>query len=223
MPVQYNHQIDPQWLEGAQAAIPYMLGTLGTHVPTSVLDVGCGIGKWLKALEDHGITHVYGIDGVDIPEGDLLVSRSKFQVVDLRTEWRLPQRYDLIICMEVAEHLEEQYAESLVRTICLHSDRAVFSAACPGQEGQNHVNCQWPQYWQAKFNKCGYSCCDEVRWKMWPCETIEPYYRQNCFIAFKDFEKAGSENRILSVIHPEMLENLMAGAVRALNRQSGQH
>ena len=165
----------------------------------------------------------YGIDGADIPEGELLVSRSKFQVVDLRTEWRLPQRYDLIICMEVAEHLEEQYAESLVRTICLHSDRAVFSAACPGQEGQNHVNCQWPQYWQAKFNKCGYSCCDEVRWKMWPCETIEPYYRQNCFIAFKDFEKAGSENRILSVIHPEMLENLMAGAVRALNRQSGQH
>jgi hypothetical protein len=58
---------------------------------------------------------------------------------------------------------------------------------------------------------------------MWPCETIEPYYRQNCFIAFKDFETAGSEDRILSVIHPEMLENLIAGAGRALNRQSGQH
>ena len=84
MPVQYNHQIDPQWLEGAQAAIPYILGTLGTHVPTSVLDVGCGIGKWLKASEDHGIANVYGIDGVDIPEGELLLSRSKFQVVDRR-------------------------------------------------------------------------------------------------------------------------------------------
>jgi hypothetical protein len=58
---------------------------------------------------------------------------------------------------------------------------------------------------------------------MWSCEAIEPYYRQNCFIAFKDFERAGSENRILSVIHPEMLENLTASAVRALNRQSGQH
>ena len=26
----------------------------------------------------------YGIDGADIPEGELLVSRSKFQVVDRR-------------------------------------------------------------------------------------------------------------------------------------------
>jgi len=58
---------------------------------------------------------------------------------------------------------------------------------------------------------------------MWSDETIESYYRQNCFIAFTDFERAGSEKRILSVIHPEMLENLTAGAVRALNRQSGQH
>lgn len=223
MPIQYNHKIEPQGLDGAQAAIPYILGTLGTHVPASVLDVGCGVGKWLKALEAYGITNAYGIDGVDIPEGELLVSRSKFQVVDLRTEWRLPQRYDLIICMEVAEHLEEQYAESLVRAICLHSDRVVFSAACPGQEGQNHVNCQWPQYWQAKFNTCGYSCCDDVRWKMWSDERIESYYRQNCFIAFSDFKTAGSESRILSVIHPEMLENLIAGAVRTLNRQSGQH
>jgi hypothetical protein len=49
------------------------------------LDVGCGIGKWLKALEAHRITNVYGIDRVDIPEGELLVSRSKFQVVDLST------------------------------------------------------------------------------------------------------------------------------------------
>ena len=50
----------------------------------NVLDVGCGIGKWLKASEDHGIANVYGIDGVDIPEGELLLSRSKFQVVDRR-------------------------------------------------------------------------------------------------------------------------------------------
>jgi hypothetical protein len=58
---------------------------------------------------------------------------------------------------------------------------------------------------------------------MWSDERIESYYRQNCFNAFTDFERAGSENRILSVIHPEMLENLTAGAVRALNRQSAQH
>jgi len=57
---------------------------LGTHPPASILDVGCGIGNWLKALEDHGIMNVYGIDGVDIPEGELLLSRSKFQVVDRR-------------------------------------------------------------------------------------------------------------------------------------------
>ena len=50
----------------------------------------------------------------------------------------------------------------------------------------------------------GFSCSDEIRWKIWNESRIEPWYRQNLFIARRSAE-AGTEARILPVIHPEMI------------------
>jgi predicted RNA methylase len=36
------------------------------NVPSSVLDVGCGCGTWIKAALDIGVTDIVGIDGAKL-------------------------------------------------------------------------------------------------------------------------------------------------------------
>ena len=58
---------------------------------------------------------------------------------------------------------------------------------------------------QKLFNRTGFYCDDSLRWKIWEDQRVEPWYRQNIFIATKDAEKAGQEARLRPVIHPEFL------------------
>ena len=176
---------------------------LGEELPRSLLDVGSGLGTWLRAAKALGIADVVGIDAQALPEYDDL--GCEVIVQDLSRPFDLGRRFDVILCLEVAEHLDEASAENLVATLCRHGDRILFSAACPGQWGQNHINCQWPAYWQACFNTAGYACSDAIRWQIWDDPEIEPWYRQNLFVAEKSPTKAGNEPRLRAAIHPDML------------------
>ena len=71
------------------------------------------------------------------------------------------------------------------------------------------MNCQWPRYWQQLFNKEGFRCDDSPRWQLWEDERIEPWYRQNMFLAVRDPQTAGKETRIHPIIHPAMLGGTM--------------
>lgn len=189
-------------MEGAREALRLLFPG---KFPGSVLDVGCGIGTWLKAAQMRGASEVVGVDGVPIPSDQLLISEDRFHVADLNRPLSLDRRFELVLCLETAEHLEPESADILVSTLAAHGDRILFSAATPGQPGTNHVHCQWPDYWQELFNRRGFACSDSVRWSMWDNEAIEPWYRQNLMLAVRDEASAGTESRIRPVIHPAML------------------
>ncbi len=152
---------------------------------------------------------VFGVDGVDIPRADFLAPFELLRVVDLTRPLNLGRKFDMVLCLEVAEHIDEAFGAVLVETLTRHSDRVVFSAACPNQPGQHHVNCQWPEYWQALFNRHGFACDDDIRWKIWNDRTVDQFYRQNMFIATREPERAGREERVRPVIHPELLSLLV--------------
>ena len=97
----------------------------------------------------------------------------------------------------------------LIVSLVKHADVIMFSAAVPGQPGQHHVNCQWPEYWQEMFNAHGYTCNDLVRWIMWDHADIEPWYRQNMFMATRAPEAAAREDRIRPVVHPDMFDAVL--------------
>jgi hypothetical protein len=126
-----------------------------------------------------------------------------FLQVNFSERFRLDRRFDLVLCLEVAEHLEGAQAEILIDSLVCHSDVVLFSGAAPGQPGQHHVNCQWPEYWQHLFNTRGYVCSDRIRWTIWNDSRVEPWYRQNIFVASLNPTAAGKEPRILPVRHPE--------------------
>lgn len=203
--IEYDHSRNLHTANGPREAFNFLFTD---KPPRSLLDVGCGTGTWLKAALDAGIKDVYGVDGVAIPEDSLLIPRSVFSQRDFTQPWNLGRRFDAVLCLEVAEHLYEVHASQLLDTLVAHADMVIFSAACPGQRGQHHVNCQWPNWWQKHFNDRGYICDDAVRWRIWANSRIEPWYRQNMFCAFLDPHYAGKERRIPSVIHPELLEDV---------------
>lgn len=201
MSIEYIHTDDLHTLKGSKAALPIIFSK---SKPSSILDVGCGTGTWLKAAVDFGISDICGVDGVRISSEKLHVASEKILHQDLTKSWSLSRRFDAVICLEVAEHLEMVFAVNLIDTLVKHGDQIYFSAACPDQPGQHHVNCQWPDYWQQLFNDRGYVCEDTLRWQIWDDSRIEPWYRQNLFLARKDFQSAGKEPRIMAVIHPAM-------------------
>jgi SAM-dependent methyltransferase len=214
MCIDYDHAKNPQTPDGPLAAIPVFFA--GAK-PQSLLDVGCGHGAWLGAAHRFGVLDVVGVDGLVVPDEQLLISpnlyREIFKQHDLTQPLKLGRRFDAVLCLEVAEHLDEKCAPVLIDSLVAHSDRVVFSAACPGQPGQHHVNCQWPSYWQKLFNERGYVCTDEIRSRIWNDERIGPWYRQNVFAARRDSGHAGREPRISSILHPDVCSGIVEGAV----------
>jgi SAM-dependent methyltransferase len=120
---------------------------------TGVIDVGCGTGGLLSALKNEGVEHLLGLDG--LPDA-VASSRSRgLDVIeaDLCQPQTLPSGFDLVTCLEVAEHLPETAADTLVGTLTSGPSRLVFSAATPGQGGEGHINLQPREYWIEKFRR----------------------------------------------------------------------
>jgi hypothetical protein len=90
----------------------------------------------------------------------------------------------------------------------------VFSAAVPGQGGQNHINEQWPSYWKKKFEENGYYFNDIIRPLIWMNDNIRIHYRQNIFVASKTPVRQNFETSpIIDMLHPDMLQVKMTEAM----------
>ena len=206
MVVDYDHSLDTWKLDAAQIVLPLVFEG---NTPKSLLDVGCGPGTWLKAARDLGIRDVLGIDGVSIPDDRLLVPKDCILKHDFTKVWNLDRVFDIALCLEVAEHLDGDHAAQLIENLVSHARTIVFSAACPGQPGYRHVNCQWPIYWQHLFNLTGYACDDSLRWQIWNDARVDFWYRQNIFVASRQADLAGKEKRLVSVVHPDLLPSVV--------------
>ena len=178
----------------AAAVVPLLMER---YKPETVVDVGCGEGLWGKAFEDCGC-EVLGLEG----EGAPIIPSQKIDLIDTLPEFQ--NDFGLAICLEVAEHLPPERAETFINELCGLSDTIVFSAAVPGQGGTGHLNEQWPAYWVDLFAANGFTCSDALRWEIWEDERVCWWYRQGMFVATAGRLEQAESSTVASVVHPAM-------------------
>ena len=205
-----------EWLAGSTESAAVVVPLLvQAFEPASVVDVGCGLGQWLAVLKEHGVEDVRGYDGPWIDRSHLLVAPPEFVAADLNEPLAAERRFDLALCLEVAQILHPESAAPLVAALTGLADVVVFSAAIPGQGGILHENEQWPQYWAELFAERGYVASDPFRLALWTREDVKWWFRQNlvCFSTVAALEQrpvlasARCSGAPLPLVHPGCLEN----------------
>ncbi len=213
----YNQDFYESQVEGsslsAEVILPLVLELIK---PASVIDVGCGVGTWLHVYKSLGIEKVLGLDGDYVDRDVLKVDKTEFKPTDLVNDFNVKDTFDLVQSLEVAEHLDKEYAEHFVAELVRLGPVILFSAAVPYQLGTHHVNEQFLPYWKEIFESHGYLLIDIIRPKVWNNSQVEVCYRQNIVLFVKDdylslrpeLQKALSLSNVdmCSVIHPELLQ-----------------
>jgi SAM-dependent methyltransferase len=123
--------------------------------PKKVLDIGCGPGIFVYPLIKEGVD----ARGIDIDSRVFNKPHLQFKsLFELDTDPLDPATdiSDLVVCLEVAEHIEEEKADQVVEKVagCTGST-LIWTAAHPGQGGIGHINCQNKEYWAEKLEKQG--------------------------------------------------------------------
>ncbi len=121
----------------------------------SVLDVGCGCGHAMKFFAGEGL-EVFGLEGSpkvlahhQLPDRTVL-----HDLVD--GPWLAGRSYDLVWCCELAEHVPDEFAANVARTVAANASKVVaFCAAPPGCGGHHHVTCRLPSFWVHLLEKEG--------------------------------------------------------------------
>lgn len=207
MQSKYTHDLEIHKLQDAHEIVPELVKVFQ---PSSVADFGCGIGTFLAVFKENGVSNVLGIDGTWTDKIKLFknIEEDDYLEHDLEKHISLDRVFDLVICLEVAEHLSESCADILVRNLVDAGKTIVFSAAIPGQGGQNHLNEQRLSYWKSKFSKHNYNLHDFLRPKFWSNDSVFWWYRQNIVVFAHNNVKFPNQeySPIVDMVHYELYD-----------------
>ena len=190
---EYDHKFYKDNIENTGTAPEKIFNVLAQFFEIdSLCDIGCSVGVWgseflrIKGITEDQDAKLVCIDGDYVDRKMMLIPEKYFRPFNLENRIDLgEERFDLVMTLEVAEHLSPSRADSFVEDLTKLSDIVLFSAAVEGQGGTHHVNEQYMPYWVEKFEKLGYAPFDLVRPAIQFDLTIPWYYRQNMVVFVK--------------------------------------
>lgn len=152
---------------GYQTSAPYRLGEslwqtyfgqiadliVSELAPRTVLDAGCAIGFLVEALRGRGV-EAWGIDISEYAIEQVPETIRPFCWAGSVTD-ELERDYDLVVCIEVLEHLPPHLAPIAVANFCGHTNGVLFSASPDGFRDPTHLNVQPTDYWVELFGRHG--------------------------------------------------------------------
>jgi len=150
--------------------------------PQAALDIGCSCGALLGEIK---AGHRVGIDTSMAAKGlfESLFPECRFELYDLEKDTHWLGHFDLLMCMEVPEHVAN--ADNLLRLVNESASPAgaalVWSAAPPNQPGRGHVNTRPYRWWRKKLERLGWSL-DEKATEQFANEVkgkVPEYYHDN--------------------------------------------
>lgn len=203
---------------GSYRAATVLLPEIRTHYAfTSVCDVGCGSGTWLRAAGEWIGTgaRLTRVDGeharttVNCPGATFVFQNLESLIAGVA-------RHDLAMSLEVAERLSAARAPGLVDDLCAISDVVLFGGAVAHQGGTSHLNDQPQSYWLAHFKRNGYVAYDIHRAALWnhPAFVDCAYYVGNTLLYVRDGHALADElvrfrlgeGDLIDVVHPGLLK-----------------
>ncbi len=137
---------DEEWLR--------LFDSIADHItrdirPSTVLDVGCAMGFLVEALRQRE-AEAFGVDISEYAIQNVHPDLQPYCWVGSVTD-PFPQKYDLVVCIEVLEHLPHREAEQAIENLCRHSDDILFSSTPLDYKEATHFNVQPPEYWAKLF------------------------------------------------------------------------
>lgn len=160
----------------------------------TVIDVGCGIGDYVAWFNQNGVKS-QGIEGSEAAK-EFFVS-DDICIWDLRISfdslYGRKASYDVVMSLEVAEHIEPEYVNDYVDNLCSLGNQILISAASPGQKGHGHVNCQPRSYWEGLFFEKGY-IADQQHEELWRHCLLQYKHKKELSSYYKNaicFRKVG--------------------------------
>jgi SAM-dependent methyltransferase len=122
--------------------------------PRRVLDAGCALGLLVETLRARGVEAF----GVDISSYAIANAADGARPYLRRSSAaaELTERYDLIVSIEVLEHMPAAAAEAAIANFCRHTDDVLFSSSPDDFDEATHVNVRPPEYWAEQFARHGF-------------------------------------------------------------------
>jgi hypothetical protein len=107
------------------------------------------MGMLVEALRDRGV-EAYGFDisayALNLARDDIRQYLWEATLSD-----PIPRSYDLIVCIEVLEHLSRSDGEAAIENLCRHTDQVLLSTTPEHYAEATHLNVQPPEYWAELF------------------------------------------------------------------------
>ncbi|MCQ2493249.1 MAG: methyltransferase domain-containing protein [Lachnospiraceae bacterium] len=166
--------------------------------PKRTLDVGCAIGFMVEALHDIGV-EAYGIDISEYAISQVREDIKPFcRVKDATLD--IEEKYDLITCIEVVEHLDMKDAVKTIEQMCKAADDIIFSSTPFDYNEESHISVNSPEYWAQIFAyngfyhdvdyDCSYIAVQAMRFrkrKLSEVELIRAYERKLFMLVQENF------------------------------------
>jgi cyclopropane fatty-acyl-phospholipid synthase-like methyltransferase len=109
----------------------------------TVVDLGCGLGDYARAFKLAGLW-VEAYDGNPNTEA---ISEGTGKVLDLSKPFYLGKKFDVVMSLEVGEHIPAEFEDVFISNITKHAKKhLIISWAVEGQGGDGHVNCKNNDY-----------------------------------------------------------------------------
>jgi 2-polyprenyl-3-methyl-5-hydroxy-6-metoxy-1,4-benzoquinol methylase len=110
---------------------------------TTVVDFGCGLGDYAKAFKAKG----HKVEAYDGNPNTESLTGGIGKVLDLSKPFYLGKKFDVVLSLEVGEHIPKEFEEQFIDNITKHAKKhLIISWAIVGQGGDGHVNCADNEY-----------------------------------------------------------------------------
>jgi len=166
---------------------------IGKHIfetirPSSIIDLGCGVGSYLEGVFFAGCKDIKGVElSYGMAKKYIVEDISPYiEENDATSNMGIVRTFDCVMSFEVAEHIDPIGTEKFIENLTtLSSNYIVMTAAPPGQSGTGHINLREKSFWINSIKAKGFIYQDQMVdlfWPIWKTFGTERYILKNLMV-----------------------------------------